>query len=62
MLIWYSFFDQQDGDFKLVVNSIAAINKTFDGDDSDDEDLRKPAKRDETEALPWWKMLFCGLL
>lgn len=58
-----SFFDQQDGDFKLVVNSIAAINKTYDGDDSDGEDLGKPAaRRDETEARPLWKWLFCGLL
>ncbi|RSM14538.1 hypothetical protein CEP52_001313 [Fusarium oligoseptatum] len=61
-LMMRSFFDQQDGDFKLVVNSIAAINKTCDGDESDDEDLRKPARRDETEGRPWWKMLFCGLL
>ncbi|KAJ4312602.1 hypothetical protein N0V84_009840 [Fusarium piperis] len=62
-LMMRSFFDQQDGDFKLVVNSIAAVNKTCDGDDSDHEDLRKPAvRRDETEARPWWKMLFCGLL
>ncbi|RSM01246.1 hypothetical protein CDV31_011436 [Fusarium ambrosium] len=61
-LMMRSFFDQQDGDFKLVVNSIAAINKTCDGDESDDGDLRKPTRRDETEGRPWWKMLFCGLL
>ncbi|KAF4461944.1 complex i intermediate-associated 30 [Fusarium albosuccineum] len=64
-LMMRSFFDQQDGDFKLVVNSIAALKKDCNGDDSDDDgDLRKPTDvvpREET-SRPLWKRLFCGLL
>jgi hypothetical protein len=56
-----SFFDKQDGDFKLVVNSIAAVKK--DHDDSDDEeDLKKPALPAQSGPRPAWKALFCGLL
>jgi hypothetical protein len=56
-----SFFDKQDGDFKLVVNSIGAVRK--DHDDSDDEeDLKKPAVPAQPSSRPAWKALFCGLL
>ncbi|RFN51921.1 complex i intermediate-associated protein 30 [Fusarium flagelliforme] len=56
-----SFFDKQDGDFKLVVNSIGAVCK--DHDDSDDEeDLKKPAVPEQPSSRPAWKALFCGLL
>ena len=57
-----SFFDKQDGDFKLVINSIGAVCK--DQDDSDDEeDLKKPvAVPAQASPRPAWKALFCGLL
>ncbi|KAG8667587.1 hypothetical protein FPOAC2_12758 [Fusarium poae] len=60
-LMTRSFFDKQDGDFKLVVNSIAAVKK--DNDESDDEyDLKKPVVPAQSAPRPAWKALFCGLL
>ncbi|KAF4446421.1 complex i intermediate-associated protein 30 [Fusarium austroafricanum] len=57
-----SFFDKQDGDFKLTVNWIAAVKKDHD-DSDDDDDLKKPAAIEERSTTrPAWKALFCGLL
>jgi hypothetical protein len=61
MLTLNSFFDKQDGDFKLVINSIAAVNKCNDESD-DEEDLKKPNLEVKASPRPAWKALFCGLL
>ncbi|KAF5653212.1 complex i intermediate-associated 30 [Fusarium sp. NRRL 25303] len=56
-----TFFDKQDGDFKLYVDWIAAVKK--DDDDSDDDgDLKKHALEQRSDPRPVWKRLFCGLL
>ncbi|KAJ4266331.1 hypothetical protein NW762_004315 [Fusarium torreyae] len=60
-LMTRSFFDKQDGDFKLVVNSIAAVKKD-DDDSDDDDDLKKPTFEAQPTSRPAWKALFCGLL
>ncbi|KAH6900549.1 complex I intermediate-associated protein 30-domain-containing protein, partial [Thelonectria olida] len=63
-----SFFGSQDGDFKLVLHAIEATNFTSEGEESDDEDLRKPAAIetprdvDSSPAPSWWRILFCGLV
>ncbi|KAH7261069.1 complex I intermediate-associated protein 30-domain-containing protein [Fusarium redolens] len=56
-----SFFDKQDGDFKLYVNWIAAVKKNND-DSDDDGDLKKHALEQRSNPRPAWKALFCGLL
>ena len=61
-----SFFGEQEGDFELVLNSIAATKNLDDddGEDSDeDEDLKKsPALPPRDEApRSWWRTLLCGL-
>ncbi|KAH7238956.1 complex I intermediate-associated protein 30-domain-containing protein [Fusarium tricinctum] len=60
-LMTRSFFDKQDGDFKLVINSIAAVKKCNDESD-DEEDLQKPNLEVKASPRPAWKSLFCGLL
>ncbi|KAF4990121.1 hypothetical protein FGRMN_8649 [Fusarium graminum] len=60
-LMTRSFFDKQDGDFKLVVNSIAAVKKCND-DSEDEEDLKTPTLEAKPSTRPAWKALFCGLL
>lgn len=61
MLTLNSFFDKQDGDFKLYVNWIAAVKKD-DNDSDDDGDLKKHALEQRSSPRPVWKRLFCGLL
>lgn len=67
-LTWDSFFDEQKGDFELVLNWIAA-KKSFEDDEdlsSDEEEDLKPnaVERSQQETAaprPWWRILLCGL-
>lgn len=61
LLTLSSFFDKQDGDFKLYVDWIAAVKKD-DNDSDDDGDLKKHALEQRSDPRPVWKRLFCGLL
>lgn len=61
LLTLNSFFDKQDGDFKLYVDWIAAVKKD-DNDSDDDGDLKKHALEQRSDPRPVWKRLFCGLL
>jgi len=61
LLTLNSFFDKQDGDFKLYVDWIAAVKKD-DNDSDDDDDLKKHDLEQRSDPRPVWKRLFCGLL